>query len=81
MDIPVNKARATTTASLFCAFAPPTPPQPLPSCIYSRIWLIYSTAVCVKNSLSYKNMKAGPGWGVRQRVGVLPINASLSLRA
>lgn len=26
VDIPVNKARATTTASLFCAFAPPTPP-------------------------------------------------------
>lgn len=40
-----------------------TPPQPLPSCIYSRIWLIYSTAVCVKNSLSYKNMKAGAGMG------------------
>lgn len=44
-------------------FQPPLPSQLLPSCIYSSVWLIYSTAVCVKNGLSYKNMKARAGLG------------------
>lgn len=44
---------------------PPLPSRPLPSYIYSSIWLIYSTAVCVKNGLSYKNMKARAGLGAK----------------
>lgn len=44
----------------------PLPPQPLPSCIYSSIWLIYSMAVCVlKTVLSYKNIKTRAGLGVK----------------
>lgn len=48
------------------------PPQPLPSCIYSNVWLIYSMAVCVKNGLSYKNTKARAGMGVKTNSRGLP---------
>ena len=63
-------------------------PTPTPTSTSSFLYLQQHSAylqhggVCVKNGLSYKNMKTRAGLGgVRQIVRVTPVNASLSPRA